>query len=140
MRLNIFRTNHSISLILRMHILCVFWTNLSLAMIGYFFLLTTESFGLIAGEDEIEVVISAARAVADPKGFLSMKDVTKLLLPEQKEERWDRLRVFSNTCSSTLHPCQWVTRLVVVSNYRSFEACKRVIVAVSGGSWTSFLT
>ena len=48
-------------------------------MIGYFFLLTTESFGLIAGEDEIEVVISAARAVADPKGFLSMKDISKLL-------------------------------------------------------------
>ena len=109
-------------------------------MSGYFFLLTTESFGLIAGEDEIEVVISAARAVADPKGFLSMKDVTKLLLPEQKEERWDRLRVFSNTVSSTLHPCQWVTRMVVASNYRSLEACKRVIVAVSGGSWTSFLT
>ena len=43
------------------------------------------------GDDEIDVVVAAARAVADPKGFLSIKAVTKLLLPEEREERWERL-------------------------------------------------
>ena len=37
------------------------------------------------------MVVAAARAVADPKGFLSIKDVTKLLLPEEKEERWGEI-------------------------------------------------
>ena len=49
--------------------------------------LTNDSFVLIPGEDEVEVVVAAAREVADPKGFLSMKAITKLLLPEEKEER-----------------------------------------------------
>ena len=49
--------------------------------------LTNDSFALIPGEDEVEVVVAAAREVADPKGFLSMKAITKLLLPEEKEER-----------------------------------------------------
>ena len=37
------------------------------------------------------MVVAAARAVADPKGFLSIKAVTKLLLPEEKEERWGKI-------------------------------------------------
>ena len=88
--------------------------------------------GLIAGEDEIEVVISAAREVADPKGFISMKDITKLLLPEEKEERWEKLKVFRDAFSSIYHSPPSVGR--------RFEACKLVIVVVSGGLWTSFLT
>ena len=51
----------------------IFWTAFSFALIlglqlifdGWIF------FGLIAGEDEIEVVISAAREVADPKYLLN---------------------------------------------------------------------
>ena len=46
-----------------------------------------EPFSLIPGDDEIDVVVAAVRAVADPKGFLSIKAVTKLLLPEEREER-----------------------------------------------------
>ena len=49
--------------------------------------LTNDLFALIPGEDEVEVVVAAAREVADPKGFLNVKAITKLLLPEEKEER-----------------------------------------------------
>ena len=62
---------------------CIFQTNESFMKES----LTNDSFALIPGEDEVEVVVAAARAVADPKGFLSMKAITKLLLPEEKEER-----------------------------------------------------
>ena len=55
-------------------------------------------FSPIAGDDEIEVVVAAARAVADPKGFMSIKAVTKLLLPEEKEERWERLMNSQLSC------------------------------------------
>ena len=43
-----------------------------------------ESLSLIPGDDEIEVVLAAVKSVADPKGFLSIKAITKLLLSEEK--------------------------------------------------------
>ena len=51
----------------------------------------SESLSLIPGDDEIDVVLAAVKSVADPKGFLSIKAITKLLLSEEKEERWTRL-------------------------------------------------
>ena len=73
--------------------------------------LTNNSFALIPGEDEVEVVVAAAREVADPKGFLSMKAITKLLLPEEKEERWDtapHLIVHSSLLPSLKSSVPWV--------------------------------